>query len=98
MARILTTAALAALCGCGAGRAVYVIDQIEDGRALLVDERGALFGASLAELPDGVREGDVLVDGRRDEAERSRLQAEAQQLRERLSVGDDGTDLSLEGP
>jgi hypothetical protein len=98
MKRILMVAALAALYGCGTGRAVYVIDQIEDGRAVLVDERGALVGASLAELPEGSREGDVLVDGRRDDAERARLTAEAEQLRQRLSRNDDGTDLSLEEP
>jgi len=96
MKKIAVAGVLWALCGCGTGRAVYVVDQIEEGRAVLVDERGAVMSAALGELPAGSREGDVLVDGRRDEPERARLQAEIERLRERLTRGDDGADISLE--
>ena len=91
--------ALWALCGCGTTRTLYVIDQIDEGRAVLIAEDGTLVTTAAADLPPGAQEGEVLVDGRRDDAERARLQAEIDELRSRLSQGDDGRDLTLgEGP
>jgi hypothetical protein len=95
---LLAAAALVAGAGCGAGRAIYVIDQIEGSRAVLVGEHGEVVGAAIEDLPEGAREGDVLVDGRPDPTERARLEAEAEALRRQLARGDVGADLSLESP
>ena len=59
--KTLWVAALAAVVGCGAGKSVTVVDRLEEGRAVLVTERGEEVPAAAAELPAGTREGDVLV-------------------------------------
>jgi hypothetical protein len=95
--KTLWVAALAAVVGCGAGKSVTVVDRLEEGRAVLVTERGEEVPAAAAELPAGTREGDVLVDGRRDDGARTRQKAEISALRRRLNRAETG-DLSLETP
>jgi len=79
-------AAWAAMAGCALERAVYVVDAIEDGTVVLLDARGVLWTAPVAELP-GVSEGDTIVDGRLDLEERARWEAEVRGLRARLASG-----------
>jgi hypothetical protein len=85
--------ALLALSGCGV-RSVVVVDRIEEGVAVLVDERGQQQSMPAAQLPPGAAEGAVLVDGEPDGDERRRLIEEAQARRARL-LADDGRDLDL---
>lgn len=39
----------------------YIVDRIEEGVAVLEGEDGAMTNVKLGELPEGVKEGDVLV-------------------------------------
>lgn len=91
-------AALAVGLGCGVGKTFCIVDQIEDGRALVLDEHGRATRVDVARLPEWVREGDVVADGKRDEQERVRLESEARRIRRRLSSAESGGALSLESP
>jgi hypothetical protein len=84
-----------AACGwsCG-GRTVVVVDRVEEGMAVLVDERGQQLAARAEDRPSDAVEGAVLVNGEVDEAERRRMVQEAQERRARL-LDDDGCDLDL---
>lgn len=77
-------AALCALAGCALDRSVLVIDRIEDDVAVVVDARGGLWTTPLEALPEGVGEGDALVDGALDDAERAAREDEVRSLRHRL--------------
>jgi len=86
---------LAVASGCPEGRAV-VVDRVESGRAVLLTERGAQLEVAESQLPRGAGEGDVLVDGRVDEARRARQVREVEDRRARLSAQDDGKDILLD--
>jgi hypothetical protein len=83
---------VAEIAACGIGHRIWVIDQLEGGHAVLVDPRGAVRTNA---KPGGAAEGDVLVGGVLDPAERLRRIEEIGAIRERLSQGDDRADFSL---
>lgn len=74
----------AAVGACGAVEGTWVIDRIEEGRAVLVSDRGDSRSVARRELPAGAREGDVLVAGRIDATERARRERAIEDLRGRL--------------
>ncbi|MBI5542760.1 MAG: DUF3006 domain-containing protein [Deltaproteobacteria bacterium] len=91
--------ALAVLAGCSVGRTVLVVDRVEAERVQLLDEDGEVVEMAPRDLPDGVREGDVLVDGHRDESERARRLTAIRALRQSVAGGREGpTSWSLEQP
>ncbi|MBF5042843.1 DUF3006 domain-containing protein [Aggregicoccus sp. 17bor-14] len=70
----------------GAGGALQV-ELLEGARAEVVDlDTGQVRGMARCALPRGVREGDVVVDGRLDAERTARLAEEVRALRARLAV------------
>lgn len=84
--RALTALLLLGLAGC-AGGALFV-DQIEDGRAVLIDEDGNVQRVPASALPPDAGEGDWIGPA---PDSRARIAA----LRRRLTEHDDGRDLIL---
>jgi hypothetical protein len=83
--------ALAACAACGTGH-VQAVDRVEGTKAVLVDAAGGEERVDAA----GLAEGDVLLNGEADPAQRARLAAEVAARRARLSARDDGADLWLD--
>jgi hypothetical protein len=83
MAALLAAAAPSA----GAPRAALQVELLEGARAQVVDlEGGHAHPLPRAALPAGVREGDVVVDGRLDRELTARHAAQVRALRARLAV------------
>jgi hypothetical protein len=82
---------MAAVLGCGgaghgSGHGVQV-DSVEEGKARVVElDTGKARTVDRSSLPAGVREGDVVVDGRLDPELRAQLTREVAELRTRLAV------------
>jgi hypothetical protein len=64
--------------------------------ALLLSDHGERRAVRLDDLPDGIAEGEALVDNRVDEEAAQWLRRECAERRARLVRGDDGADFSLE--
>jgi len=63
----------------------FLVDRVDEGGAVLLDERGAQIAVPLRSLPPGAREGDVLRAGRLDPPERARWLGQVRRARARLS-------------
>ncbi len=88
----------AALSACGTLESMWVVDRVVEGRAVLIAPSGATRTVAASELPRNAAEGDVLVDGRIDPTERTRLEREIERLRARLRVEGAGKNLDLTAP
>ena len=86
--RALTVVGLLALAGC-AGGAMFV-DQLEDGRAVLIDEGGGVHRVPASLLPPDAGEGSWIGDPPLPDP-RTRVAT----LRHKLAAHDDGRDLTL---
>lgn len=85
MRRALIAAGALALAACGAP--VGLVDQVEDGRAIVVAPDGT---AEVLAVGPEVREGDWLVGGRPAPRARERRVARIARLRAELANGDRG--------
>lgn len=86
---------------------VFVVDRVEGGHAVLVDDGGATVTVATRALPAGAAEGIVLrvpvgphgqpdwKAARVDQAETARRRAEAQDRLRRLRKRDPGGDVAL---
>ena len=73
--------------GAGAAGAALQVELLEGARAEVVAlDTGQVRTVERRALPRGVREGDVVVDGRLDPERTARLAAEVRALRARLAV------------
>lgn len=70
--------------GCAATSPLHV-DRIDEGVARLQDANGDQSDVPLRELPRGLREGDVVVDGRIDPEARAALEVRLKEARARLA-------------
>lgn len=82
---------MAAVMGCGgAGQGsgpAWQVDGVEEGKARMVElGTGKARTVDRRTLPQGAKEGDVIVDGRLDPELRARLTREVAEARARLAV------------
>ena len=77
---------MAVIVGSGS-RSAYQVELIEDEVAQVVDlESGRAKNVKRTQLPRGAKEGDIVVNGRVDEALSAELRREIEALRKRYAV------------
>lgn len=80
-------AVLSAVAGCGGTRGAYQVELLEDEVAQVVNpDSGKAATCKRKALPKGVKEGDVVVDGRIDRQLSAELKRQVDDLHHRYAV------------